>query len=150
MNPRRLHDLMRQHFPKIDIAAHEWIVVADEAGLRTEALAALLDKMVLGEELVVEVQRFSDALRYLEALHSERPQFREETVCLLMARCYAGSSRDAEARTLFEQVIAKFGTLESKAELAIWMYESGDRVGPRLFMPSSSGSHPAGILWRVT
>ncbi|WP_235580407.1 tetratricopeptide repeat protein [Rhizobacter sp. Root404] len=75
----------------------------------------------------VECGKFSDALRYLEALRSERPQFREEAVCLLMARCYAGNSRNAEAKALLDKVIAKFGTFESKAELAILMYEAGDR-----------------------
>ncbi|WP_157615489.1 hypothetical protein [Rhizobacter sp. Root404] len=57
MNPRRVHDLMRRYFPKIDGAEHEWVVVVDEAGLRREVLEALLGKIVPAEELIVEVHR---------------------------------------------------------------------------------------------
>jgi hypothetical protein len=74
----------------------------------------------------VECQRYADALRYLEPLHIERPEFRAESVSLLLARSYAGTSRGLEARTQFESAISKFGTYESRAEYAIWAYAIGD------------------------
>ncbi|QTN21480.1 hypothetical protein HZ992_14935 [Rhizobacter sp. AJA081-3] len=74
----------------------------------------------------VECQRYADALRYLEPLRAERPEFRAESVSLLLARSYAGTSRGSEARAEFESAIAKFGTYESRAEYAIWAYAMGD------------------------
>jgi hypothetical protein len=75
----------------------------------------------------VECQRFGDALRYLEPLRQERPDFRPEPVALLIARSLAGLSRTAEARREFEAAVARFGTYEAKAEYAIWAYAIGDR-----------------------
>ena len=74
----------------------------------------------------VECQRYADALRYLEPLRAERPEFRAEPVSLLMARSYAATARGAEARAEFESAVSKFGTYESKAEYAIWAYAVGD------------------------
>jgi hypothetical protein len=73
-----------------------------------------------------ECQRYADALRHLEAIRSERPEFRAEGVSLLIARCFAGTSRHQEARTEFESAVAKFGTYEAKAEYAIWSLVFGD------------------------
>jgi len=75
----------------------------------------------------VECQRFADALRYLEPLRQERPDFRPEPVALLIARALGGLSRAAEARREFEAAVARFGTWEAKAEYAIWAYGTGDR-----------------------
>lgn len=74
----------------------------------------------------VECQRYTDALRYLEALRVERPDFRAEAVSLLLGRSLAGLSRHDEARREFESAVSKFGTFESKAEYAIWAYAIGD------------------------
>ena len=74
----------------------------------------------------VECQRYDDALRHLEPLRRERPDYRPEGVSLLIARSLAGSSRAAEARAEFESADARFGTYESKAEYAIWAYAIGD------------------------
>lgn len=82
----------------------------------------------------VECQRYADALRYLEPLRAERPEFRAESVALLLARSYGGTSRGPEARAEFESTIARFGTYESKAEYAIWSYAIGDTAtAERLF-----------------
>ncbi len=59
-------------------------------------------------------------------LRSERPDFRAEAVSLLLARCYAGTSRVAEARAEFQSAEVKFGTYEAKAEYAIWALAIGD------------------------
>lgn len=74
----------------------------------------------------VECQRYADALRYLEPLRQERPEFRPEAVALLIARSLAGTSRSAEARQEFSSAVSKFGTFEAKAEYAIWSYAVGD------------------------
>jgi hypothetical protein len=75
----------------------------------------------------VECQRFADALRYLEPLRQERPDFRPEPVALLIARSLGGLARSAEARREFEAAVARFGTWEAKAEYAIWAWSAGDR-----------------------
>ena len=74
----------------------------------------------------VASQRFQDALRHLEPLQREHPDFRPEPVALLLARSLAGSARAADARAPFESAIARFGTWEAKAEYAIWAYAVGD------------------------
>ena len=76
----------------------------------------------------VECQRHADALRHLEPLRREQPDFRPEQVALLLARSLAGTSRNAEARVEFAEAEARFGTFEAKAEYAIWAYAIGDRV----------------------
>jgi hypothetical protein len=74
----------------------------------------------------VECGRHADALRHLEPLRREHPDFRPEPAALLLARALAGSARAAEARAEFESAIARFGTWEAKAEYAIWAYAAGD------------------------
>ncbi|HEY0822145.1 MAG TPA: tetratricopeptide repeat protein [Ramlibacter sp.] len=76
----------------------------------------------------VECQRYADALRCLEPLRRERPDYRPEAVALLIARALAGTARNAEARAEFAQAEARFGTYEAKAEYAIWAYAIGDRL----------------------
>lgn len=74
----------------------------------------------------VECQRYADALRHLEPLRREHPEFRPEPVALLLARSLAGSARAADARAEFESAVGRFGTWEAKAEYAIWAYAVGD------------------------
>ncbi len=76
----------------------------------------------------VECRRYDDALRHLEPLRREQPDFRPEPVALLIARALAGTARTAEARAEFAEAEARFGTYEAKAEYAIWAYAIGDRV----------------------
>ncbi len=73
----------------------------------------------------VECQRYADALRHLEPLHVERPEYRSEAVALLRARSLAGLARSADAQAAFEAADAKFGTYETKAEFTIWAYAAG-------------------------
>lgn len=73
-----------------------------------------------------ECQRYADAVRYLEGIRKERPDFRQEAVSLLLGRCYAGTGRSQEARAEFESAIAKHGTYEARAEYAIWALVFGD------------------------
>lgn len=74
-----------------------------------------------------ECQRYAEALGHLESLRRERPDFRPEAIHLLFARCYAGTSRGAEARAEFTAAEEKFGTYEAKAEYAIWALAIGDK-----------------------
>jgi hypothetical protein len=76
----------------------------------------------------VECQRYADALRHLEPMRRERPDFKSEPVSLLVARSLAGVGRSAEAQREFESAVAKFGTYETKAEYAIFAYVAGNRA----------------------
>jgi hypothetical protein len=57
MNTRRVHELMREHFPNVDSAACNWVVAVDEGGLRSVVLKELLAVHVPGSDLLVEVHR---------------------------------------------------------------------------------------------
>ncbi|MDQ3058356.1 MAG: hypothetical protein M3R45_02365 [Pseudomonadota bacterium] len=57
MNPRRVHELMRKHFPDLDLAAHEWVNVADGNGPRVSLIDDMLTQYIGASELVVEVNR---------------------------------------------------------------------------------------------
>lgn len=74
----------------------------------------------------VECRRYPEALRHLEPLRQEKPDFRPEPMSLLIARALAGVARHAQARQEFESAVEKFGTYEAKAEYAIWAYATGD------------------------
>ena len=74
----------------------------------------------------VECQRYAAALPHLQALKAERPDFRPDQVLLLLARCYAGTSRNAEARESFEEAVRRFGSFEAHAEYSIWALATGD------------------------
>jgi len=74
----------------------------------------------------VECQRFTEALAHLEELRKSRPDYRPDSVALLIARSYAGTSRPADAREEFERSLDRFGTFEAHAEYAIWALATGD------------------------
>jgi hypothetical protein len=57
MNPRRVHELMRQRFPAVLGVSREWIVITDERGLRFKVFAALIDDHVGADEVLVEANR---------------------------------------------------------------------------------------------
>ena len=73
-----------------------------------------------------ESQRYPEALVHLERLRSTRPEYRPDSVSLLLARCYAGTSRQSDAREEFERSVERFGTFEARAEFAIWALATGD------------------------
>jgi hypothetical protein len=74
----------------------------------------------------IESQRFAAALPHLQALKAERPDYRPDQVLLLLARCYAGTSRPAEARESFEAAVRQYGSFEAHAEYSIWALATGD------------------------
>jgi hypothetical protein len=57
MNARRIHTLMREHFPVINTVEHEWINIADAEGLREAQFQDLLNQFFTSAELLVEVHR---------------------------------------------------------------------------------------------
>jgi hypothetical protein len=70
--------------------------------------------------------RFADVLRFVEPLRREHPVFKQQDVSLLLARGWAGTGRNDEARAEFAAAAERFGTYEAKAEYAIWAYEHGE------------------------
>jgi hypothetical protein len=59
MNPRRVHELMREHFPAIEAHLHEWQIVSDGKSLRREELTRLIRSVIDADEMLVEIDRFS-------------------------------------------------------------------------------------------
>jgi hypothetical protein len=62
MNPRRVHELMRKHFPPVQHAVREWAVVQGEKGANTGAIANLLATYIASHEVLIEVHRKLGAL----------------------------------------------------------------------------------------
>ena len=62
MNPRRVHKLMRQSFPSVDLLAHEWTNVAESSGPKIDVIKALLEEYIASAEVIVEVHRTVGAL----------------------------------------------------------------------------------------
>jgi len=57
MNPRRVHELVRKHFPPIEHVTREWKVVPDEKDARLTMLSTLLSAYISAQEVVIEVHR---------------------------------------------------------------------------------------------
>lgn len=57
MNPRRVHELMRAHFPERPESATEWVVAIDEQGLRVSVLEGLVRRYISADSLLVEANR---------------------------------------------------------------------------------------------
>lgn len=57
MNPRRVHELLRKHFPPIEHATREWKLVPDERDAQLTMLSALLSTYISAQEVVIEVHR---------------------------------------------------------------------------------------------
>jgi hypothetical protein len=62
MNPRRVHELMREHFPSVEHASRQWSLVQNERGPNIPAIAALLGEHIATSEVIVEVHRKLGAL----------------------------------------------------------------------------------------
>ncbi len=66
------------------------------------------------------------ALPLLEAIAREHPGFRAESVCLALAGARARLGQQQEAGEGFRLAVQRFGTVEARAELAIWAAGVGD------------------------
>jgi hypothetical protein len=65
------------------------------------------------------------AIALLEALAGEQPGFRTEQVGILLGHAYAAAGRQDEAGAQFAAAAHRFGSLEARAELAIWALGNG-------------------------
>lgn len=74
------------------------------------------------------------AIALLEALLREQPNFRPEQVGILLGQAYAMAGRQDEAGAQFAAAAHRFGSLEARAELAIWALDNGKPqvAGPEL------------------
>ena len=58
MNPRRVHELMKANFPKVDLAKSTWVNLLERDGsVRGNVLATLIDEFIHAEDMLVEVNR---------------------------------------------------------------------------------------------
>jgi hypothetical protein len=74
----------------------------------------------------VECQRYADALRMLQALRSEHPEFRPEPVALLTARALAGTSRRRKPARSSPMPRRASEPTRRRRKYAIWAYAIGD------------------------
>jgi hypothetical protein len=65
------------------------------------------------------------ATALLEALRAEQPVFRAEQVGILLGKAYEAAGRRDEAGAQFTHAAHRFGSLESRAELAVWALANG-------------------------
>jgi hypothetical protein len=89
-------------------------------------LAADPEIKICAARAFFECGRFADALTHLDYLRESAPNFRTEQVCLLSARCLAGKGLNNEARTAFDDTLARFASVEVKVEYAVWAAGIGD------------------------
>ncbi len=66
------------------------------------------------------------ALQLLEAIRTANHSFRAEAVTLLLAQIYAGQGKIQDAKLEFEHAVDRFGSVEARAEYAIWAAQQGD------------------------
>jgi len=66
------------------------------------------------------------AMQLLLAIRNVNPNFRTEAVTLLLANIHAGQGNTQEAKQEFEQAVARFGSVEARAEYAIFSANNGD------------------------
>lgn len=63
----------------------------------------------------------------LESIRQQNPDFRPEQTALLLAKAYALAGRQLDARNQFVSLTTRFGSLETRAEFAIWALGVGDK-----------------------
>ncbi|PRC91516.1 hypothetical protein [Solimicrobium silvestre] len=71
-------------------------------------------------------QQPEKALNLLLAIRESSITFRTEAVTLLLAKIYAMQGNKVAAKQEFEQVVTQFGSVEARAEYAIWAAQNGD------------------------
>lgn len=65
------------------------------------------------------------AITLLESLQARQPGFRPDDVGLLLGGAYAGAGRQDDAGAQYEAVVASFGGIEARVELALWALANG-------------------------
>lgn len=71
------------------------------------------------------------ALALLLAIRTNNGSFRAEAVTLMLAQIYAQQNNHALARQEFEQALTRFGSVEARAEFALWAAQQGDLTTAR-------------------
>jgi hypothetical protein len=66
------------------------------------------------------------AIELLEAIGKDNASYRPEQVGVELARAFGQVGRNVEARSTFESVVSRYGSLESRTEFAIWLLATGD------------------------
>jgi hypothetical protein len=67
------------------------------------------------------------AVSLLESIRKDTPDFRTEQTTLLLAKAYAQAGRNLDARNEFVAAANRFGSVESRIELAIWALGVGEK-----------------------
>ena len=57
MNPRRVHELMRRHFPVVSVVEHEWKNIVGTSTATEALLQEMLNSHINEPEVLVEVHR---------------------------------------------------------------------------------------------
>ena len=65
------------------------------------------------------------AIDVLARLRARHPNFRAEQVGLLLGAAYAAAGRQQEAGVEYEAMAQRFGSIEARAELALWAIANG-------------------------
>ena len=71
-------------------------------------------------------QQFDKARDLLLAIRAGSGSFRTEAVMLMLANIYALQGEQAAAKYEFEQAVSRFGSVQARAEYAIWAAQNGD------------------------
>ena len=69
-----------------------------------------------------------EAIGLLVSLRARQLGFRPEQVGLLLASAYAAAGRQEEAGREYEELAQHFGSVETRAELALWAIARGERA----------------------
>lgn len=72
------------------------------------------------------------AIALLSPLQAKQRQYRTDQVGLLLGKAYDAAGRIDDAGVQFEQLVDRFGSIEARAELALWAIANGrDAVAQR-------------------
>ena len=66
------------------------------------------------------------AVQLLKQVRTDTPDFRPESVALLLANALADAKQDDEARQNYVAAVARFDSIDCRAEYAIWAARIGD------------------------
>ena len=68
------------------------------------------------------------AAEMLLAIRAAQPGFRIEQVGLALAKSYAAAGRHDDAATEYADIVARFSSIEARAEYALWAIGQGERI----------------------
>ena len=74
----------------------------------------------------LEYNQAHAAVQLLKTIQQQSPTFRPEQVSLLLAQALDADGKKDEARNEFMAAVARFGSIESRAEYAIWAARVGE------------------------